>query len=360
MNIYKTNRKSILFSFIISALFFFVSCHTYYIPHKPPKEGVYEFGMIELGGVDQAVMIRGNDITNPVLFYLHGGPGFPFFPYLNQNEVMLELEEKYTMVYWEQRGTGKSFSRSIPDKSMGIDQFVEDAKQIIDHALSVTGKEKVFVWAHSWGSNFGAVLASQYPEYIHAYISTGQSVKPLKNEMLAYEHVYQKAKATNNRKALRELQTISEDPELYSLEDALLLRKWVKRYGGIIKESDKTQYYIDISDLMAVISTHKYTLRDRVHLLTNPYYSINMLWEDLKDFNLFEEVPVIDVPVFFLLGRHDIIVSSEIAEQYFNKLNAPGGKKIIWFEDSAHRPFYEEQEKFLEVMKKTIPKKVLY
>lgn len=336
----------------------FFSCKTHYPVYEDEIDDVYKYRMIEIGGVEQAIMIRGYDPDKPVMLYLHGGPGFPFFPYLNQNKALLNLENKYTMVYWEQRGTGKSYSRDIPCETMKINQFVNDIKEVIEYTQSITGKEKVFLWGHSWGTNIGALFAARYPELLHAYISTGQSVKPLKNEKLAFDYVYEKAKKQNDKRALRELETITHSPEEYSVEDAFLVRKWVYKYGGIVKQIDEARSYIKIQDFTTILLAEEYSFRDKIKLVMAPYYSIDMLWEDIMDFDLFEEAPVIDVPVFFLLGRHDIIVSSKLAEKYFDKLEAPSGKKLIWFDNSAHRPFFEQPGDFLRVMLKTIPEKV--
>ncbi|MFW5793532.1 MAG: alpha/beta fold hydrolase [Bacteroidota bacterium] len=316
--------------------------------------------MIEIGGVKQAVMVRGTNPDNPVLVYLHGGPGFPIFPIDQTKHHMESLEERYTIVYWEQRGTGKSFRPTIPTSSMKIDQFVEDTKQIIEYAQKELGVEKVFLWGHSWGTNIGALFASKYPEYLHAYISTGQSVNPFKNERLGYEYVHYNATKTGNKRALRQLETIDTIPERYSLEDALLVRKWINKFGGIVQEIDKEKPYVELNEIYMILSAVEYSVIDRIYLLLYPYYSAEKLWDDLKRFDLMKVAPQIDVPVYFLIGSNDIIVSNVLAEQYFNKLSAPAGKELIWFEKSAHRPFFEEPEKFLNIMKNKIPNEVLH
>ena len=55
--------------------------------------------------------------------------------------------------------------------------------------------------------------------------------------------------------------------------------------------------------------------------------------------------PSIDVPIFMMVGRHDRIISPELGAEYFESLDAPA-KELIWFENSAHSPLYEEPEKF--------------
>lgn len=313
---------------------------------------IHHFEMVRIGGIKQAILINGNHANSPVMVFLHGGPGFPMLPFEPYTEFMRQLEDHYTIVYWEQRGTGKSLPRNIDRESMNLEQFISDTREVVDFTRDYMGVEKVYLWGHSWGSNIGAIYASRYPETIHAYISTGQSVDPFSNERLAYEFVKKRATVDNNRRALNQLAAIDSLPENYTLEDALTVRKWVFRYGGIVYENRDERPYVDPREIITILTTPIYSLGVRLNLLRNPYFSAEALWDELMEINLFEQAPKIDVPVFFLVGRHDIIVSQVLAWKYFEELEAPKGKNIIWFEESAHRPFAEEREKFQEVMKK--------
>ncbi len=314
------------------------------------EEGIYYFQRIELGGIRQSVMIRGKSLSNPVMLFLHGGPGFPMFPVDQASRVMQELEEDFTMVYWEQRGTGGSFSWKLPGKSLTVDDFVEDTYELVNTISDMLGVEKVYLWGHSWGSNIGAIFASRYPELLHAYIGTGQSVNPFRNERLCYEFVLDNALRENNRRAIRQLERVDTVHQNYSLRDALLVRNWVYKYGGVVRDPDDGGY-IDFGSIAATLKAPEYGLLDMLNMVLMPYFSAEELWDDLKDLDLTLLAPRIEVPVFFLLGRDDIIVSSLLAEEYFLALEAPAGKQLVWFEESAHRPHHEEKDKFLEVIR---------
>lgn len=357
---YKKNlhRKAFLGLVLLSlTIVLFASCSAYRFRERPGKD-IQQFEMVKIGGIKQAIKIRGDNSDNPVLVYLHGGPGFPLFPFEPEGESMLRLERQFTMVYWEQRGTGKSFTRRIPRKSMNIEQFVEDTRQVVEYVRQATGTEKVFLWGHSWGSNIGALFAARYPELLHAYISTGQSVAPFENEQLAFEFVMEKSLKEGNRRALRQLARIDTTEAGYSLQNALTVRRWVYRYGGIVKEgSDRP--YVDLVEIEQILSAPEYSITDRINLILFPFFSAEELWEDLKALDLKEKAPRIEVPVYFLVGKYDIIVSALLAKEYFEMLEAPAGKHFILFEHSAHRPFDEEREKFLEVLKQQIVREVL-
>lgn len=356
MNAYNTLRVQQVLLLVVILLAF--SCSAYRATVLE-EDGIYIYDKIEIGGVSQSVMVRGTDKNNPVMVYLHGGPGYPLFPLdpsapLGWDEheglLMQRLEESFTMVYWEQRGTGRSFSWRLPDDSMTVDRFVEDTRELTDYVTGLLGKEKVFLWGHSWGSNVGALFASRYPEVLHAYVSTGQSVNPYQNERLCYEFVLEKALEENNRRALRQLERVDTLPENYGVRDALLVRRWVFHYGGIVHEGADERPYVDIGDVWRTLTAPQYSLIDKINLALKPYYSINQLWDPLKELDLTRDAPRIEVPVFFLVGRHDVIVSARLAEEYFHMLEAPAGKTLIWFENSAHRPYHEEPDQFLDVM----------
>ncbi len=339
---------------LLFLVIFMVGSCTAYRASKVTQEGVYYFQKTKIGGVPQSLMVRGDSKDNPVMLFLHGGPGYPLFPLDQTGEVMRHMEESFTMVYWEQRGTGRSFSWRLSTDSMTLDRFVSDTREVVEYTRDLLGAEKVFVWGHSWGSNVGALFAAAYPEYLHAYVSTGQSVHPFKNERLCYEFVYKQATLENNRRALRELERVDTLPDRYGVEDALLIRRWVQYYGGIVKERVGSRGYIDVVDIYRTMTAPQYALPDRLSMVFRPYFSITHLWDELKTLDLEMAAPRMEVPVFFLLGRHDIIVSSKLAEQYFESLEAPYGKTLVWFEKSAHRPHHEEMEKFLEVMRQEL------
>lgn len=334
---------------VLLAMLLFPGCSAYYFS-RPGYADIHEFRMVEIDGIRQAVLIRGSNVANPVLVYLHGGPGFPLFPFEPAGETMRRLEDDFTMVYWEQRGTGKSFSRNIPPESMSVDQFVEDARIVTEYALEVTGQKQAFIWGHSWGSGIGALLAARHPELVRAYVSTGQSVNPYLNERLGYEFVRERALEENNRRALRQLQWIDTIPANYTLEDALTIRRWVYRFGGVVRQSTHERPYVDLQEILNMLTAPEYSILERLNLILSPHYSAEKLWSEMKSLDLTEDAPRIEVPVYFLLGRYDVIVSSALAEEYFRELEAPRGKTLHWFEESAHRPQREEREKFLEIM----------
>jgi pimeloyl-ACP methyl ester carboxylesterase len=307
-----------------------------------------DYSFEKIGGVKQAILIRGENIYNPVMVRLHGGPGYPYFPYLPDEGRLKELEEHFTMVYWEQRGTGASYSHKIKKSSMNVDQFVEDTHEVVDYIKNKLHMEKVYIWGHSWGSNLGILYAEKYPEDVIAYIGTGQSVFPFENERNCYQFALEKTTSKNNQKGLKELKKI--DTVDYRLKDALKVRKWIYSYGGVEYANGEERSYVDEKMIRKIWRTPQYKFKNKINIILHPYYSGRQLWEDMKGINLFEQAPNLKVPVYFFLGKYDHIVSSALAADYFEELENPAGKQLFWFEHSAHRPYLEEPDKFFYLL----------
>src|SRR6266536_1987969 len=164
---------------------------------------IAEVAYLHLGGLAQWVMIRGESLDNPLLILLHGGPGWSethFFRRFNS-----QLEKAFTVVYWDQRGSGKSFDSKIPKSSMTVEQFIADLDELVDTVCARVGKPKVAIFGHSWGSVLGPLYAARFPEKVAVYVGSGQIGDWAASELASYEWALGEAQRLDNRKALKEL-----------------------------------------------------------------------------------------------------------------------------------------------------------
>lgn len=349
-------QKKLLTTFVIMFLIiclFLISSHHFLKKQVNNRtginipNGINSLEKIKLGGIDQWILIRGWNRSNPVLLFLHGGPGAPLFTYARDIGVKAKLEQHFTLVYWEQRATGKSFSLSIPEESMTIEQLVSDASELTQILKDRFKVPKIFLVGRSWGSLIGLLTAKRYPELFYAYIGIGQIVDPLENDRISYQYTIEIAERSGNEKALNDLRNIGEPP--FNFKELIIQRKWLtKFYKNMMAEkfNNKPQNH-----LKKLLSTPEYSLIDIIKMGLDPFFSIKHLWNDkFYKTNLFEQIPQIEVPVFFLAGRYDYFTPSEIVENYYHKLTSSKGKHIIWFEKSGHYPELEEPKKFYDVM----------
>jgi hypothetical protein len=198
-------------------------------PHrKVLLNSIAEVGYVRLGSINQWVVIRGENVANPALIVLHGGPGMSemgFFRHCNA-----ALERHFTVVHWDQRGTGKSFDRDIPRSSMTLEQFVGDLDELVDIVRRRFGKEKVAILGHSWGSALGAIYAARFPQKVSVYIGAAQIGDWPAAESLSYSFGVAEAQRQHDEKALKKLRAIGPPP--YHAESVFVERMVVNQLDG--------------------------------------------------------------------------------------------------------------------------------
>ena len=289
-----------------------------------------------IGGVKQRLWFRGINADNPAVILLHGGPGAseaPLFRHFNA-----DLENAFLMVYWEQRGTGRSYRSSIPPASMTVEHFVRDLDDVVDLVRDRFNKDRVVLLGHSWGTAMGTLYAARHPEKVAAYIGVGQVADMPEGERLSYEFALREAMRRNDEDAIEALEMIGPPP--HTVKEMLTSRKWVERYGGSFNAKLSTAKLI-----WAALQTDEANLIDLIKFGQGNRFSLNHLWDEFSAFDIDDRLTRFEMPVVFMLGRHDFQVPAVLAARFFERIDAPA-KRLIWFEDSAHNPPFEEPERF--------------
>ena len=315
--------------------------------------GIDLLGNVILGGEEQWVLIRGKKQTNPVLLYLHGGPGSFVIP--RARDFGHRLEEDFVVVYWDQRGSGKSFRSGIPADSMHLERFIEDTHELAEVLKRRFNVPKIYLVGNSWGAALGALTAHRYPESFYAFVSTGQLVNTARAEGAAYTFTLTTAKETGNKEATRELTEIGPPPWDYQVVNKH--RKWIRRFGGTIyaeKEQEGSTSSFLSEFVGKMLLSPEYTLVEIVENCSDPNFAIRHLWDEVANINLFVQVPKLEVPTYFIAGKHDKNTPPELIEEYYDYLDAPAGKKLIWFDNAAHMPEFEDIDEFYSVMVNTV------
>jgi len=297
--------------------------------------GINSLEEITLGGVKQWILLRGKSASAPILLYLHGGPGFPGMPFTHIDSPV--LEKHFLVVHWDQRGAGKSYNQDIPEETMNIEQFLSDTHDLIQLLRKRFSKNKIFLIGHSWGSVLGIYTAHRHPEYLHAYIGMGQVVNIKEAEMISYLYTIEKAKEAKNENDLKLLEKIGHPSTWEGHQSRFTQRQFLAKYGGSFRKIS----YMDLGRYWN--NSPYYSKTDKNNLMKAMIQTQNIMWDELMQVNFFEEVPEVQIPVYFFTGRYDYQTPFEILERYFKVLKAPY-KKIIWFEDSGHAPNLDEPE----------------
>jgi pimeloyl-ACP methyl ester carboxylesterase len=304
-----------------------------------------------IGGVAQSLIIRGENKDNPVLLFVHGGPGMSTFPFIK--EQFKGMEKLFTICYWDQRGAGKSYAKNIPPESMTLDQLTADGVEVSRYLAQKFHKQKIYILGHSWGTFLASFIIHKHPELYEAYIGIGQVADTYLAEQRSYQFVLTEAQKRNDQKTVTELQQLKiPAPDASSQEwyDYLWIeRQKVFNYGG-------ARYGVDrkVSDLVKpMITCREYTISNKINYQTGLTWSMHHLWKYMMINNLALKLPEQQIPVYIFQGIHDHQTDFWIAKDYFDSLHAPL-KRFYAFEHSAHSPHVEEYAAFEKIIRTDI------
>jgi pimeloyl-ACP methyl ester carboxylesterase len=306
-------------------------------------DGIERSESVRIGGIDQFVSIRGDDRRNPVLLVIHGGPGFPTAPMAWW--ATGGLEEYFTVVHWDQRGSGKTYLLNDPKAvapTIKPARFVDDIEELVGWLRKEMHKDKVFVLATSWGSVIGLEFAQRRPDWLHAYIGMGQAVDCPESERRGYAYALAAAKKAGNKEAISELESIApyaEPGKQIPLEKIRIERKWSDFFGGVMA------YRPHQIDGMVVGLSPEYSDDEARHVYDGNGFSQDFLLSDVLNVDM-THVTKLDCPLIILAGRHDRSVNADVAHEWFERVQSPF-KKFVWFEHSAHEVMMEEPGKLL-------------
>ena len=305
---------------------------------------IAEIISIEIGGVDQWLVIRGRDSSKPVLLFLHGGPGTPETALLEKFNQ--DLVDDFVVVCWEQRGAGKSFSPRPPAESMTPEQLLEDTHELTRYLQHRFGKERILLLGHSWGTVLAMRSAAQHPVDYHAVVAVSQTSHAIHEQQIIHRWLRDRAADDANKKALRRIEPIGGRlDEALSLKDMSVLLSWVDHYGGGAFRGQKSFRRL----AWTVAKSRVYTIREKIDYLRGERFSLEHLYPEVSRLDLFREIREVGVPVYFLHGRHDYQVPMAVAHDFYLHLEAPF-KRFVVFDDAAHGVIYEDPAGFRKVM----------
>jgi len=207
-------------------------------PYTPPRatvagearEGsIYAIETVLLGGIEQVITIRGVDATNPVLLYLHGGPGVPSAPWASWRDYYQALEEHFVLVHWDQRGAGRSYHQGMTAEDVQIEDFVRDTLELTRLLRDRFAQEKIFLWGHSWGSGLGFEVLRVESDPYYAFFASGVRPTWVESQKRGYELVLDLARAAGDEQAVEELSAIAPF-EPSNPEHVALRAKYLSQY----------------------------------------------------------------------------------------------------------------------------------
>lgn len=352
-------KRPILFALLVGLILILPGCSSYTEPIKNASgqidpNGIASLEQTRLGGMQQWLLIRGANQVNPILLFLHGGPGSPYMGL--SHAFQQELEKHFVVVQWDQRGSGKSLPNT-PKQSMTVKQFQADTHELVLQLKDRFQRKKIFLLGHSWGAYLGLAEAKKHPENIYAYIGTGQMIDLIKQEQLSHQFVLERAKAESNNKAINELIEIGTPPYRQIVNGMETKYSWLWHYGGMIEGETGPAPFVK-----ALIKSKEYSLLDINKFVSGMSFSLQNL-ADNEGENFWQlKAPAPDLefncPIYFVTGEHDYVTPASLIEKYANELRAPEKQSFI-IKQAGHFAFFTNPHEFSnivnEIRNRTLP-----
>ncbi|MBV1820624.1 alpha/beta hydrolase [Clostridium cochlearium] len=304
----------------------------------PPINGtnsISELSQIKINGTNHEFMIRGSDKSNPIIIFVHGGPACSEIPYVTKYQDILEKD--FTVVHYDQRGSGKSYHFFEDYSELSSKILINDLLAVTDYISERFNKEKVLLVGHSFGTYIALQAAAKVPEKFSAYIGIGQMSDPIKNESINLKYCIEQADKAGNKNDFMELESLEDSIQTGK---ATTPRKYVRKYGGAGRLIDDNRDYLD-----GFLTHPEYNLLDVIRYSRGVSVTQDKLLKESMNYPLPQLVTSIEIPCYFIMGQYDYMTTTQSAKEYFDSIKA-NKKEFIVYENSAHYPQFEEKKKF--------------
>ncbi len=308
--------------------------------------GIDEANYVKIGGLEQWITIRGEDRKNPVLLFLHGGPGDATNPWGYAG--FRNWLKYFTVVQWDQRGAGRTFGRNgaAAASTISIERMVQDGVELAELLSKRLQKDKILLVGHSWGSILGVFMVKARPELFYAFVGTGQVADPTRNYAVAHAALVERASREGNSRALQELNEVGPPPYKDGKGFAVQ-RKWSNLFEG-------ADVFL-ASTLGLALTAPGYSLGD-----INDWFE----GQSVSAEHLVPQTSVLDpkllggefaVPVFVIQGAEDFTTPTSLAKTYLNSLHA-SRKAFATIDGAGHFAVFTKQDVFLkELVARVLP-----
>lgn len=312
---------------------------------------IAELTSVRINGRDQALMIRGYDINNPILLYLSGGPGQSSLPW--PRVLFEELSRDFLIIGWDQRGAGKSYAALDPDTTLTLEQTLEEAVAVTNYLRERFDEDKIYLLGESWGTTLGVLMAQQRPDLYHAFVGSGQMVSQRETDRRLYDDVLDYAERTHNTALQEQMLAYGEPPyaDMYAYITVMGI------YDALYQPYSPPQAYIDKGREAALgpwnVLGSEYNFVEKINVLRGFLDTAFILYPRLQDIDFRRDVPRLDVPIYILDGTAELAARRDLALEWFAQVDAPI-KRLYAFDSAAHAPAFEHFEDFTAIMRETV------
>jgi pimeloyl-ACP methyl ester carboxylesterase len=300
---------------------------------------------VQLGESTQWIRIRAANARNPLLLLVQMGPGLPMINEIPAFGRALSLEDDFTVIYWDQRGCGRSLQSADTAGELNLEAMAGDTERLLALLCDRFNRPAV-VAGFSMGATIAALATARRPDLVAALVAVGMDIDGPAAENSAYQFALTTAHAGNNPRAIRQLEAIGPPPHLEPRQFATRAR-WATNFGGV--RTGHTHNSMARGLLVSLLRSPDYSLADTVRTIRGITAARAALLPELAALDLAHTLTRLNTPIVMAQGRHDQVAPPSAAERYAELLEAPS-KQLVWFERSAHMPHFEEPERFRQLL----------
>ncbi|MGG0187868.1 alpha/beta fold hydrolase [Bacillus rhizoplanae] len=300
---------------------------------------IVEKRFIKIGGIDQWITVRGEDLNNPVLFFIHGGPASTYSIF---SPLLRSWEKHFTIVQWDQRGSGKTFRKNgkAGNGTITFDRLTQDGIEITEYLLNYLGQEKLILIGSSVGSIIATKMVKCRPELFHAYVGTDQNVSP-DGQILSYQMTLDALHAAGHKKGVQVLKKIGPDPSRWSRKDFDQRNQWT------VKAITTVPNMIMDIILPSMLSSPDHRIREIIDIFKGMNFSLNLLFDELLTSDVRKLGLRFELPVFIFQGDTDLVTPTAIAKEFLDEIDAPH-KEFVLIKNAGHLAVFAQPDQFLD------------
>ena len=304
--------------------------------------GIDESVYLEVGGIEQWITIRGEDRNNPVLLFLHGGPGDATNPW--GYAAFRSWLKDFTVVQWDQRGAGRTFGRNGAASAVTItaDRMVQDGIELSELLKKRLHADRIVLVGHSWGSVLGFFMAKARPDLFYAFVGTGQVAADFaRSSVVAYAALLERASRDGNARALQELKDVGPPPYKEGKGFAVQ-HKWANLFEG-------ADVFL-ASALGFALTAPGSSIVDINDWFEGQNVSGERLGPHFDELDRQLLASKLAVPLFVIQGADDYTTPTSLARAFVDSLHSPRNA-FATIEGAGHFTVFTKQDEFLKLLK---------
>jgi pimeloyl-ACP methyl ester carboxylesterase len=311
--------------------------------------GIDLMELVEIGGIKQALYFRGQDKDNPVILFLHGGPGFANIPFIHTFQY--DWENDFTIVNWDQRNSGKTLAANDPAAvadTLTIERAVADAHEVTQYIKQKLGKEKIIVLGQSWGAALGTILVQTYPEDYSMYIGTGQAANGIEGARLCYEKALELSRAAGNQKDVDALMALAPYPPAAFDESIFHKAEAIGKYQA----KYKIGVSVGLDTLLPAFTSPYYTTGEIIAFIkgvVNQKQYHSGVYPFFFEYNAHNYGTDYQIPIYYIQGENDWQTPYPLAKAFFEEISAPD-KVFFTIPNAGHFTTLDNKDEFTRVL----------